>query len=209
LEKLHGHFREALTIEIVRNKRIVVRIWKKHLLIPIILGTFMDLFAGDPDPEISLEYQVKAAFLYKFIKFVDWPGDAFSDTNRTVTIGVLGKGPINQALDLIAGKEVKRHRLVIKHFDKPQDLHYCHVLFIGQSEKPYLKDVMNILNGSSTLTVSEIEEFANYGGMINFIIVRNRIGFEINLNAAEKKRLKINSKLLRLAKIVGAHISND
>lgn len=184
-----------------------MRCCMKHFLIVLILGISVDLSAQNP--ELFLQYQVKAAFLYKFIKFVDWPEGVLPDTCQTISIGVLSRGPIHRALDLIADKEVKGRQLVVKHFPRLQDIEYCHVLFIGGSEKKHLKQILKRLNGNSTLTVSEIEGFGHLGGMINFIFLENRIGFEINPNAAEETQLKISSKLLRLAKIVGVRKFND
>ena len=165
--------------------------------------------SADPDPSIPLEYRVKAAFLYRFVKFVEWPGEALPDTHNTITIGVLGEGDIYAALEsLVEGKQAKGRKLVIQQFREPEDLEFCHVLFIGRSEKnseqeeSRLKEILKGLKGSSTLTVGEAEGFAQIGGMINFIIVESKVRFEINVGAAREANLKISSKLLRLARIV-------
>ena len=116
----------------------------KHFLIYFFIGISIGLSAQESDPDIFLQYQIKAAFLYKFIKFVDWPDEVLPDTCRAVSIGVLSRGPIHHALDLIADKEVKGRKLIVKHFSQPEDIEYCHVLFIGGSEKRHLKKVMKL-----------------------------------------------------------------
>ncbi len=173
----------------------------KLLLIITVCATANEAISMDSDPLLLPEYQVKAAFLYNFIKFVEWPNEALQDTSNTITIGILGKSPISAALKSIEDKGVKKHKLVIKHFKKHKDLELCHVLFISQSARKSLNEVLEKLQGSSTLTISEVEEFPRFGGMINFIIVESKVRFEINIEAAEKANLKISSKLLRLARI--------
>ena len=155
------------------------------------------------DPSVPLEYQIKAAFLYRFIEFVEWPEEALPDTLDTITIGVLGESDIKEALEtLVEGKQVRGHQVEIKHFGKAEPLEFCHVLFIGRSEKSRLREIPKMLKGWSTLTVGEVEGFARFGGMINFIIVENKVRFEINVRVAEKADLQISSKVLRLASIV-------
>ena len=174
-----------------------------QLIFIIAVGTTAreSVFA-EPPSSASLEYQVKAAFLCNFIKFVDWPGEVLSDTDNTIIIGVLGESPINAALESIEGKKISGYKLDIKHFKKAPDLEFCHILFVSSSAKGGIEEVLKMLKGSSTLTVSEVAGFTRLGGMINFIIIDNTVRFEINVKRAEKADLKISSKLLRLARIV-------
>jgi len=157
---------------------------------------------ADPASSAPLEYQVKAAFLCNFIKFVDWPDEVLSDTDNTIIIGVFGESPLDAALESIEGKQLSGYKLDIKHFKKIPDLEFCHILFISRSAKGSMAEALKMLKGSSTLTVGEVAEFTRLGGMINFIIVEDKVRFEINVKRAEKTNLKISSKLLRLARIV-------
>lgn len=150
----------------------------------------------------SREYLIKAAFLYNFAKFVEWPAEAFKDGLDTLYLGVLGVDPFGDALDSIKDKTVKGKKLVIKRFTKIDDLEKCHILFISASERGNLRNILQSLNNSSVLTVSEMEKFAQLGGIINLITIENNIHFEINPDAAERAKLKISSHLLKLAKIV-------
>ena len=148
------------------------------------------------------EYQVKAAFLHNFAKFVEWPGKANPKTKRTIIFGVLGESPINAALESFKNRLVLCCKTVIKHFKKPEDVTFCHVLFISSSDERRLEKILKTLKGSNTLTVGDVKGFAQLGGIINFTIVENKVRFEINVKAAEEAGLKISSKLLRLARIV-------
>ncbi|MDE2060093.1 MAG: YfiR family protein [candidate division NC10 bacterium] len=155
---------------------------------------------AEPASPPPLEYQVKAAFLYQFIKFVEWPPQALR--NSTIIIGVLGESPVSDALTAIEGQEVKGRTVVVKRFKGLADLEFAHVLFLSPEAAGRLKEIWNRLAGSGTLVVSDVEGFARSGGTINFIRVENKIRFEINLEAAERAHLKISSQLLKLARIV-------
>ena len=159
---------------------------------------------ADAAPPRIREYQIKAAFLYNFVKFVDWPGEAFGDASVPITIGVLGEDPFGVALQSIQGKMVRGRRLVVKRFEDVQDLEPSHVLFISSSEKERVTQILEKVRGSSVLTVGEMTRFAELGGIINFIIRKNEIRFEINVGAAERAGLRISSQLLKLANVVGS-----
>ncbi|MDE2058646.1 MAG: YfiR family protein [candidate division NC10 bacterium] len=151
---------------------------------------------------LPLEYQVKAAFLYQFSKFVEWPAQAFRTSQYTICIGVIDGGPMASALQSIEGKEAKGRRVVVKRFKGLEDLEFCHILYISSVMESHLAEILNQLKETSTLTVSDIDGFARRGGMINLIMVEGKIQFEINVEAAERAKLQISSHLLRLARIV-------
>jgi hypothetical protein len=150
----------------------------------------------------SPEYLIKAAYLLNFAKFVEWPADSFKDDSSPINLCILGADPFGSALDTIKGKMVKGRPLKIRWNNKADDIEGCHILFISASEKQNLKQILYGLRSSNTLTVSEINGFAQLGGMINFIIVDQKVRFEINLDAVQRSRLKMNAQLLKLAKIV-------
>ena len=152
----------------------------------------------------SLEYLVKAAFLYNFARFVDWPADSFKDPQSPFEICILGKDPFGKALDSIKNKAVKGRAMRIRMCRTMGEVGGCHLLFISASEKRNLNPILNALKNSNTLTVSEMEMFAQSGGMINFIMVGNKVHFEINPEAAEAHQLKISSQILKLARIVSS-----
>lgn len=162
------------------------------------------LVGGSPAAEAQAlrEYQIKAAFLYNFLKFVDWPSQALPETSDAITICVFGDDPFGEALDFIKDKMVRGRRLAIRRLGPVTNLEACHVLFIGASEEARVPQVMQSLRGSSVLTVGEMERFAEAGGIINFVLEKNKVRFEINLNSAERAGLKLSSQLLSLAKVV-------
>jgi hypothetical protein len=170
--------------------------------------------------EKSREYQIKAAFLYNFIKFVDWPEEKLDDITDTITIGIIGKDPFGNAFEPIKNKKVQERKVAVKRFkpfealkksgtdDKTEQkqqidaLRKCHLLFISSSEKDKLAEIIEALKGSSVLTIGETADFLETGGMINLLMEAKKVRFEINIPAAQQEKIKIRSKLLRLAKRV-------
>ena len=148
------------------------------------------------------EYQVKAAFLYNFAKFIQWPDSAFADAHTPICIGTIGHDPFGEALDGIAAKTVQGRALEIRRFRSVQEITFCHIVFISPSERERLAPLLAILQERSMLTVSKIQHFAQVGGMVNFVVEGHKIGLEINPLSAEHAGLKISSKLLQLATII-------
>ena len=148
------------------------------------------------------EYLIKAAFLYNFIKFVDWPSESFKNGAAPINVCVLGDDPFGEALDTLRNKRVKGRRLVIKQVRRVEQIEGAHLLFISTSEKGRVKQILKSLADAPVLTISEMEGFGQNGGIINFITVDNKIQFEINSEKAQQHKLKISSQLLKLARIV-------
>jgi hypothetical protein len=146
------------------------------------------------------EYQLKAAFLFNFAKFVEWPAGAFSEAKSPMIIGVLGDNPFGAELErTIRDKTVNGRPLQIKEYRSLSEARACHILFVSNSEKKRLAEVFEGLRGTSVLTVGETEDFIESGGMISFVRESNKIRFQINDRAARTAGLKISSKLLNLA----------
>jgi len=149
------------------------------------------------------EYEVKAAFLYNFAKFVDWPSGAFPSNEAPFLICVLSQNPFgNQLQQITDGKRVGGRRIQVLFLDRVRDARMCQVLFISSSERPQIKEVLESLRGSSALTVGDTTGFAQSGVAINFILEQDRVHFEINVKSAQKAGLKLSSKLLSVAKVV-------
>jgi hypothetical protein len=150
------------------------------------------------------EYKVKAAYLFNFLKFVEYPPESFADSLAPIVIGVVGEDPFGSALpQVVIGKTVQGRDLVIHVYRTGEDLRGAHILFIGASERKRLPAILSSLRGSSVLTVSDAAGFLDAGGMIQFVNEEKRIRFAINADAAAKAKLKISSKLLSLARTVG------
>jgi hypothetical protein len=151
---------------------------------------------------LQREYEIKAAYLYNFITYIDWPADALPPVGSTLTIGVVGENPFGSALNPLNGKKVKGRTLAVKQISSVKDLEQCQMVFICPSEKARLAEILSQLKDSRVLTVSEMDGFAEQGGIINFISERNRVRFEINPEAARRLGMTISSELLKLAKLV-------
>lgn len=154
---------------------------------------------SEPRPE----YALKAVFLFNFAQFVDWPATAFADSQKPLVIGVLGDDPFGKYLDeTVQGEKINNRPLVIERYQRIEEVDTCHVLFISESEKSQIDQIVSDLNGRSILTVSDIEEAAKSGVMIRFATEKKKVRLKINVEAAKSANLSISSKLLRLADIV-------
>jgi hypothetical protein len=157
------------------------------------------LFPGLAD-DSSLEYQVKAAFLLNFTKFIEWPAGSLGNAEAPLSICILGDDPFGSALDRIAGGEVVNGRkITIERIKHPPQPNTCRVLFIGRQDKEP-RSPLDLSPG--VLTVGEGESFMHEGGMIAFVIANRRVRFDINQTVAENAGFKISSKLLSVAKSV-------
>jgi hypothetical protein len=153
----------------------------------------------------SGEYAVKAAFLYNFARFVEWPGQALGNGGSPLLVGVMGDDPFGNSIDqVVAGKNVNGHPIAVNRLRWGQDLRQCHILFISSSEARRLPQILASLRGASVLTVADMERFDQQGGVVRFFIEDGKVRFEINVDAADRAGLRISSKLLALAKIVRA-----
>jgi len=148
----------------------------------------------------SLEYQIKAACLYNFAKFVDWPPAVFPDRTSPIVFGILGEDPFGDTLERITkNKTINGRALTIKRSRRVEDLKDCQVLFISRSDQAHLGQILTALKGLSILTVSDTEEFLADGGIINFKMQNDKVRFEVNVATAQSAALKISSELLDLA----------
>jgi hypothetical protein len=160
--------------------------------------------AGGAEKSGPGEYEVKAAFLYTFSQFTEWPAEAFDGPAAPLIIGVTGSDPFGHILDdAMKGESIHGRPAVIRRFQRGESLKSCHVVFVGASEKRQVPQILAELKGAHVLTISEIDRFAYFGGIVTFTMEGPRVRFEINLAAAGQARLKISSKLLKLAKITG------
>ena len=150
------------------------------------------------------ESDLKAAFLYNFIKFTEWPAEEMANKNEPFVIGVLGKDPLGAALDkTIEGESFKQKNIVVRRFSRMvESVGNSQVLFISASEESNLAAFLKLLEGQPTLTVCEIVNFTQRGGMIKLAKENNKLAFEINIDAAKRAGLAMSAQLLRLAKIV-------
>jgi hypothetical protein len=165
------------------------------------VGVAWKAVAQSQSPPEYQEYQVKAAFLYNFAKFVEWPAESFKDAQAPLILGILGKDPFGESLDRLRDQNIQGRKLLIKRSDKVEDLAKCHILFISAAEKEHLSAILKITRDWHVLTVGDTKGLIQSGVIINFIIIEKKIRFEINTDAAQRAGLKISAQLLKLAKI--------
>ena len=150
------------------------------------------------------EYQVKAAYLFNFGQFVEWPASAFASPNAPFVIGILGEDPFGGVIDeMVRGESLAGHPLVVQRFRKPEEIAACNILFIGRNEAPTLETTLGALRGRHILTVTDVAGDQSRAAIIVLLTENNRIRMRINLAEARANDLVISSKLLRPAEVVG------
>ncbi len=153
--------------------------------------------AVEPQEEL-LELQVKAAFLYNFAKFVEWPG-----SDASITFCVIGSEPLYAALaQSVHGKAINGHPLMATEVSSVQGVQHCSIAFLGSLDKKWLQNLLDAASGAGVLTVGDFDQFAERGGMIQLIKEGNKFRFAVNVDAVNASRLRISSKLLQLAELV-------
>ena len=146
------------------------------------------------------EYEIKAACLYNFAKLIDWPDKAFADSTAPFSIGVLGRDPFGVALErAVEERNIDGREVAIRRSSGHSS---CQMLYISASEKKNLQRVLEHLQGSHVVTVSDLEGFVEQGGMIGFYIEDNSIRFAVNVDAADRAGVEVDQRLLKLATVV-------
>src|SRR3972149_4547617 len=172
---------------------------KVYIFVILMLALFAapNTAKAEDESAQSLEYQIKAAFLYNFIKFVDWPEEKMADSNEPIIIGIIGKDPFGSAFNPIKDDIIKDKKVVIKRFTGLEELkksgeenkskphpqveiiRKCYLLFICNSENKSLKETINLVQDYSVLTVADTQGFLESGGIINFVMEEKKVRFEI------------------------------
>ncbi|MDX1451566.1 MAG: YfiR family protein [Oleiphilaceae bacterium] len=162
----------------------------RHLLTGVLLLSF------SLSLQAKTEYDIKAAYLYNFIKFVTWPAPDHSDA---LTVCLFGKDPINDKLMPLNGLQLHGRTVSVMPLHDVDEATNCTVIYLARSEKKYLSQILITTKEHPVLLVSDLEEFAKEGGTIGFVTLGNVIRFDVNLGVARRDKLSISSKLLELA----------
>ena len=169
--------------------------------------TFLLLFSGNVAAQnqvnyVPMEHHIKAAFLVKFIKYIDWPSSNSPSEKNKFKMGVFGESPIAGNLFALMPKKINGWRLEISKIRDLEDTSDCHLVFLTSSEIHRYVEIITGLKNSSILTVSDTKNFLDMGGMIKFLSLDQMVRFEVNLKVAQKAGLRISSELLQLATTV-------
>jgi hypothetical protein len=159
---------------------------------------------GSEEGVVNREYPLKALFLYNFGSYVEWPADTFANSDSPFVIGVLGSAPLEATLrDIASQKTIAGRKIRVEKYPTVESIRPCQILFITRNVSPQEQQMaVRRLEHQHVLIVGESAGFATQGGSVNFFVESNKVRFEINPDAARQHQLKINSKLLTLAKIV-------
>jgi hypothetical protein len=173
---------------------------KIFIFLTILISISIHAFPKESFGDIR-EDKVQAAFIYKFIQFIEWPPEIKKASNK-FEIVIYGKSNMKELLQTFSGEKVNGRFLEIHSVEDLDNIKKSHILFISPSEISKLDEILETLKGSSVLTISRMEGFAQKGGMINFYVNEERVRFEINPDSVKNAGLKISSKLLKVSKVI-------
>jgi hypothetical protein len=187
-----------MAVSTIRSFVVRARFW----LVLALAASCLNVRSVRVTAQVATTEEVKAAFLFNFAKFVEWPPEAWAD-GAPLAIGVLGGDGIADVLrDMVRGKSIGTHSITVKRINGSEDLATFHLVFIGQNEKSRLPDILRRVERANVLTVSDVDRFCELGGIIALTLEQNHVRFEVSLEAAERAHLKVSSKLLSLARVV-------
>jgi hypothetical protein len=168
-----------------------------------VLGLALLLPAALPGPgaceSSSGEFSLKAAFIYNFSKFVEWPESAYRG-RRDFCIATLGRSPLDRELAALSGKVVQGRSIVFRKVNSPEDATQCQVLVISRSERAKLEEILDTLRDLPVLTIAEGDDFCKKGGMLSLEKENGKIVFDVNFRETQRAKLKPNSQLLKLGR---------
>ena len=147
----------------------------------------------------NIEYKLKAAFILNFSKFTNWPENAFSEESKFFQVCIVGQDPFGLTIAGLESKELSGRRVQLNYPDLQDGLESCHAVFIGKSEEQNIEQILYNIDGLPILTISDIENFAEQGGMFEFIRIEKKLSFIINNQQASSNGLQVSSALLNLA----------
>jgi hypothetical protein len=179
--------------------RVTERFRKRNIIVLLLLASLAVGLSSPVQAQAPNEYRVKAAFILNFARFIEWPNDGYG-AGGALVVGIVGGDPFGGSLDQLNGTTVNGHRIVIRRLKAGDYLKACQILFVSSSERNRLGKILESVRGGSVLTIGELPQFNQAGGIIKFVIQDDKVRFEINDGAASQARLRISSKLLALSR---------
>ena len=182
--------------------RLPDSLWSSFLVGLLALSMVLTPFSAVA-ADNSTEYKIKAAILHKFISFIDWPVNSYTDPSASITLGVVGDDPFGDSFENVLGKLVQGRLFGVLNLNSSSPgplLDGCQILFFPSSmSKQEIRNLLEEVADKPILTVGEIDGFLEMGGMVNFIEDAGKVRFEVNVAPTEKAGIKIRSRLLRIA----------
>jgi hypothetical protein len=195
----------SVALHLRRDRRDLSRLFSRATISTLL--TFLLVLASPTTicPQTLTEYQIKAGFFFNFMRFVEWPDNAFATPTSPIGACVVGDTSMTDLLtDVVAGKLINGRAVSINRLKPTDDLHRCHLVFISAAAERHTAEILASLKKTNTLTVGETAGFPKAGGMINFSIEDNNVKLEMNLDAATHAGLKVNSKLIAVSRLVSS-----
>jgi hypothetical protein len=190
----------------------ILKIMDKRRFFLVLLGAwcmvFFTLDHARAQSRSATEYQVKAAFIYNFTKFIEWPEGTFDNATAPVILCVAPSNPLTEIFSSLNNMTVGGRKIEVRFCNDISDIKKCHILFLASFDKTFIKERLEISQDKGILTIGEAKEFSQLGGIINFFIEKGRLRFEFNLEASRNAGLKVGSQLLMSAEIVQPSSNN-
>jgi hypothetical protein len=192
-------------IKIFKYIRVIPCNFLKNCAFAVVL-IFSILYSSFAQKRPAREQEIKAAFIYNFTRFIDWPPQAYSAVNAPFIIGVVGNDPVSASLaDLVKDEKLGNHIITVQRFSDLKQISQCNILFISAEEASRNNKLILSINRRGILTVSDVPDFSKWGGIVRFFKAENRLRLEINPIEAKAAELTISSKLLNISSIYKAH----
>lgn len=181
------------------NTSLGASAWLRHALAGLALVAMMGWSPAQSSGEMR-EYQKKAEFIASFTRFIEWPERKFTQPDSPFVIGVYGADSISALLqEALQDRQIKGRPVVVRHLQNKEELHACHVLFVSRSERDRLGPILGEVRRENVVTVGECDNFLLKGGVINFVNAGGAVRFQVSIEAANREKLTVSSKLLQLS----------
>lgn len=172
------------------------------LLTLVVCLTLFSPAYGYGQSETLKEYDVKAVFLYKILRYIEWPLESDLHSSPNITLCILGDDPFGESLEIIKGQSIQGRKLIVKHFVTSRKGLQCHVVFLSASVHDQVPQLSASFKRTHTLIMGDSLGYASRGVMVNFYLEQGKVRFESNIASVNDSGLKISSKLLKLARII-------
>ncbi len=196
---------------LINFTRFTRRWHRRCLSLWLMCNLFLTASLGHAAPlvvsaSVAKEYEVKAVFLYNFANFVQWPEDTFAQPDTPFYICIYGRDPFERLIDITVQNEtVQERKIVVQRPQALNDIDNCQILFISNSEHENLNTIFNAVAEKPILTVSDLSNFAETGGMIQFTLNNSRVRLLINLGITREHQLNMSANLLRVSQVINDH----